>query len=75
MNENGLQHGRSVSVSIVAFMLMLPSGAVEDRLFAELVILNANVITVDEKNPRAEALAVRDEKLLRWGQHLKSRRS
>lgn len=36
-------------------------------LFADLVILNGNIITVDDKNPRAEALAAKDEKIVAVG--------
>lgn len=36
-------------------------------LFADLVALNGNIITVDDKNPRAEALAVKDEKFVAVG--------
>lgn len=36
-------------------------------LFADLVALNGNIITVDDKNPRAEALAVKDEKFIAVG--------
>lgn len=36
-------------------------------LFADLVILNGNIITVDDKNPRAEALAVKGEKFVAIG--------
>ncbi len=36
-------------------------------LFADLVVLNGNIITVDDKNPRAEALAVKGEKFVAVG--------
>ncbi len=34
---------------------------------ADLVIVNAHVITVDEKNPYAEAVAVYRDKISQWG--------
>lgn len=36
-------------------------------LFADLVVLNGNIITVDDKNPKTEALAVKDEKFVAVG--------
>ncbi len=36
-------------------------------LFADLVILDGNIITVDDKNPRAEALAAKDGKFVAVG--------
>lgn len=38
-----------------------------DVLFADLVVLNGNIITVDGKNPRAEALATKGEKIVAVG--------
>lgn len=37
-------------------------------LFADLVVLNGNVITSDDRKPRAEALAVRDGKFVAVGE-------
>lgn len=38
-----------------------------ESLFADTVLLNGNVITVDEKNPTAEAIAVKGDKILHVG--------
>ncbi|MCS7386618.1 MAG: amidohydrolase [archaeon GB-1867-005] len=37
------------------------------NLFADLVILNANVITMDEEKPKAEAIAIKDKKIIYVG--------
>ena len=36
-------------------------------LFADLVILNANIITVDKNNPRAEAVAIKNGRIVKVG--------
>jgi len=38
--------------------------AIEEPLIADLVVISANIITVDGRNPRADALAVRDGKFV-----------
>jgi len=48
-------------------MLLNPKTVLSHKLFADLVILNANVITVDDKNPKAEAFAVKYEKIAAVG--------
>lgn len=55
------------SVLTIAFILMFSSGGLADKLSAGLVILNANVITVDDKNPRVEAFAVKNERIVAVG--------
>jgi hypothetical protein len=45
--------------------LLAPAGAQESS--ADLVVTNANVITVDRGNPRAEALAVKGDRFLAVG--------
>jgi predicted amidohydrolase YtcJ len=37
------------------------------RLFADMVILNGNVLTINDKNPRAEAIAVKGDKIVAVG--------
>jgi predicted amidohydrolase YtcJ len=39
----------------------------EKRISADLVILNGNIITVDDKNPHAEALAIKNGKIVMVG--------
>lgn len=46
---------------------------VERRLSADLAILNGNIITVDDKNPQAEALAVINEKIVMVGANIEIR--
>lgn len=60
MNKNRLIGAVLRSVLTVLFVLMFPLQALADGLFADLVVLSGNIITVDDKNPRAEALAVKN---------------
>jgi hypothetical protein len=53
-----------ISLSIAGMIL---SGSCKTREAADLVIINGKVFTVDEKNPAAEALAVRGEKIISVG--------
>jgi len=57
-----------VAVPMIATIVLLVRGrAPLQGLSAELVIVKANVITVDEKQPQAEAVAVRDGKIVAVG--------
>ena len=67
MRKNRFKAGVLASFLINAFMCMSPSRAPAAELFADMVVLNANVITIDERNPRAEAFAVRDGKIVAVG--------
>ena len=53
-----------ISLSIAGMIL---SGSCKTREAADLVIINGKVFTVDDKNPAAEALAVRGEKIISVG--------
>lgn len=53
-----------ISLSIAGMIL---SGSCKTREAADLVIINGQVFTVDDKNPAAEALAVRGEKIISVG--------
>ena len=44
-----------------------------DRTAPELILFNANVITIDERHPRAEALAIADGRFLAVGSNSKVR--
>jgi predicted amidohydrolase YtcJ len=48
----------------------LPSRLPEGRFSSDLAILNGNIITVDDKNPHAEALAVKNEKIVMIGSNV-----
>ena len=50
-----------ISLSIAG---MIVSGSCTTREAADLVIINGKVFTVDDKNPAAEAIAVKDEKII-----------
>ncbi|MDA2938385.1 amidohydrolase [Acidobacteria bacterium AH-259-A15] len=67
MKEYRLKKGILASILIIASLLMSCSGPSEERLFADLVVINANIITVDDENPRAEALAVKDGRFVAVG--------
>ena len=54
-------------VTGVLLAALLPVAAVAEPLFADFVLTNANIITVDDKNPHAEALAVKDGRFLAVG--------
>ncbi|HUF03161.1 MAG TPA: amidohydrolase [Aridibacter sp.] len=51
----------------VAFLLLLTAGLNATQLTADLILHNGSVWTVDDQNPRAEAVAVRGEKIIRVG--------
>ena len=57
----------SVAASVAVGIWVLSASspvATQERLTADLVVISANIITVDDRNPRAEALAVRDGKFV-----------
>ncbi len=60
-------HAITTSLLLCISVLAACSGAVTNDLHAELVVVAANIITVDDAHPRAEALAVRDGKLVAVG--------
>ena len=53
---------RSALVAVLAL-----SAACSDNDFADLVLRNGNIVTVDDANPRAQALAVRDGRIMAVG--------
>ncbi len=55
---------RAVLISIV-FAFVSPAGAKE--FYADLVVVNARIITVDDDNPRAEAFAVKGDTFIAVG--------
>ena len=59
MKTRALKEVTAASLTAIAFVLADLGAARAQELSADLVILNANIITVDQTNPRAEALAVR----------------
>ncbi len=61
----GLIH-RALAIAATLGIWMSASSpvATQERLAADLVVVSANIITVDHRLPRAEALAVRDGKLV-----------
>lgn len=56
-----------LNLLIVMALVLSPRLVFAGGLPAELVVLNANIITVDDENPRAEALAVSDGKFVAIG--------
>lgn len=54
---------------VIMFILvcMFASTATNEEFFADLVVINANVITVDNRNPRAEAFAITNGKFIAVG--------
>ena len=71
MPQNNLRSIRSrvIWFAIACCTLMARGDAAEDigALNADLVVTNANIITVDAQKPRAEALAVRDGRFVAVG--------
>jgi len=51
----------------MASMFMLPLTSRADGFSADLVVLNGNVITVGDENPRAEAFAIKGEIIVAVG--------
>lgn len=51
------------------FFLLITFSVNAQKLTADLVIINANVHTIDEKTPNAEALAVKDNKIISVGKN------
>ncbi len=56
-----------VLVSVLFVIIMFPSKVPAQDFTADLVILNANVITIDANNPRAEAFAVINGRIIAVG--------
>ncbi len=54
--------------SLLSLLLMFSPEIFAERFYADMVIVNANIITVNNKNPRAEALAVKDGKFIALGE-------
>ncbi|MHC4727012.1 MAG: amidohydrolase, partial [Planctomycetota bacterium] len=50
----------------VVFSLMFAffSQAIAEEFSADLVVVSANIITVDDRNPQAEAFAVKNSKFI-----------
>lgn len=51
----------------ILFFLLITVTANAQRLTADLVVINANIHTIDEKIPRAEAFAVKGNKIIAVG--------
>ena len=49
----------------LAVVLLLPAGTLAQT--ADIILINGNVITVDERKPRAEAVAIQGERILAVG--------
>ncbi len=65
----------SVSAGVVLIVLSLPSVSAAEKIAPDLVILDANIITVDDENPRAEALAIKGDKIALVGSTAEIRQS
>ncbi len=52
---------------LITLVSMFASAASAEEFFADLVVINANVITVDDENPRAEAFAIKNDKFIAVG--------
>ena len=66
MNGARIRHFLA-STLILALLLLFPQAALTESLVVDLVVLNANIITVNDQNARAEALAVRDGRFVAVG--------
>jgi len=56
---------RISALGFVAFLVALTAcGAQYSGPPADLVVMNANIVTIDEANPRAEAVAVIGEEII-----------
>ncbi len=62
----------AVTVGIWALSVSSPV-ATQERLTADLVVISAKIITVGDRNPRAEALAIRDGKFVVVGSDVEIR--
>ena len=58
----------------ISIMTLIISGSCSKKEKADLVIINGKVLTIDNKNPQAEAIAVKGEKILAVGtvSHIRS---
>ena len=54
----------------IFFLFLLACGSAEEKNLADIVFINGVIYTVDESNPVAEAVAVRDGKILFVGSNL-----
>ncbi len=65
----GKHAGHAITTSLLLSMSVLAacSDATTDGLYADLVVVAANIITVDGANPRAQALAVQSGKFVAVG--------
>jgi hypothetical protein len=52
---------------LLLFFILLTVSANAQKLTADLVVINANVHTIDNKNPRAEAFAIKENKIIAVG--------
>jgi len=59
---------KAIATTIIsALVCMFASAVPAEEFSADLVVINANVITIDEGNPRAEALAIKNNKFIAVG--------
>ena len=56
-----------ITAILIAHVSMFASAAPAEEFFADLVIINANVITVNDENSRAEAFAIKNDKFIAVG--------
>jgi len=56
-----------ILMGILFLNVIFPSKILAEELTADLVVLNANIITIDAKNPRAEAFAVLSGRIIAVG--------
>ena len=59
--------GWTVIFACVTFSVLFPSRIQAEKPTADLVVVNANIITIDADNPRAEAFAVIGERIIAVG--------
>ncbi|MFC1713498.1 amidohydrolase [Candidatus Poribacteria bacterium] len=62
-----MSEGILSSISIIVSILACASHSLGKEMSADLVVLNANIITIDARKPRAEALAVKDGRFIAIG--------
>lgn len=48
-------------------LLMITSSSIKTNQKADLVIMNGKVLTIDKDNPRAEAIAIKDDRIIAVG--------
>lgn len=75
MKSQELKEVFFVGILLICLMLILPARSqARDGLSADMVILSGHIITMDDKNPRAEAVAFRDGKIVAVGADLQIKR-